>query len=542
MELKRLKQNIDYNNIVTGKDLDYETYEKKFEMWDYVVDNNLLAQNDPNAVELLKDPTIYFYAFFQDDDGNPWKSTCYQDAIHNCEYDFDPMNPNRYLLFKASNQIGKSADLCLSAIFHSVTFFEENVNVVMVSRSLPQSQFLLAQIRHRLNNSSFAKTWREDVGETANTTILTFQKTIEGRTVVNRIICAPCGEGLLGYPVHYLYMDEADFYDDGKTFFWKVAFPRTNKTKGKIILYSNPDPERSRQSSLLWELWTGDLFKRKFSFNFLDAPWNTKEEFEQVRKSSPGYIFASTHVGEFPPDGGGFFTKNEIDSMLVKDWRNEMPIVDRPIYIGLDLAKVKDNTVLVLGTIHENKDDPKYQDLHVRHMIKFPSKTDYETVIDKLKHIVDYYTQNYYGVARVGFDATGVGKAIEEMIARRGIKATPVIFSLQSKSRMYGNFKMLAEQRRMRIVYNPDCELQLSSLVFKRSAAGHLQVQHEREDIHDDYPDALCCLIDVSVAPSLTPSSVTVARPNAKQSAEVKEAMEKKYSKIWKAMGIIEDY
>jgi len=405
---------------------------------------------------------------------------------------------NSYLAGKDYIVTHNSRHLVSNAIYLTQTM--DNINVIMISKSLPQSQFLLATIRQVLNNSVFGGSWREDIGETANTTQLTFSRN-DGK-IINRIICAPAGEGTLGYPVHYMFLDEADFYDDAKKFFWKVALPRTNFTKGQIVIFSNPNPEIARTDSLLWDLWTGSLFKRKFKFNFLDAPWNTRDEYDMVRKSSPSYIFASTHDGDFPVDGGGFFTQLEINDMLQQDWHNRLPIVDRPVYIGLDVAKVRDRTVLTLGTLHENKDDKKISDLHVRYMHHFPLKMDYNLVVDKVKEIVDYYQDNHHGVARVGFDATGVGNAIGDMLRNKGIFAQPIIFSIQSKSKMFANFKLLAEQRRIKIVHDDDCKTQLSNLIFAKTTSGQLSIKHSKEDVHDDFPDSLCCLIDVSIVPS----------------------------------------
>ena len=519
-----MKQKLDYDNIISGTDLDMDTYNAKFVEWDRIVANNELASTDDvvrvRAYQLLLDPTVYAYAYFRDDEGQPFRMTAYQDAIVNCIHDGTELCPERFILFKAANQIGKSKILCLMAIYHA--FNKENVNIVMVSKSLPQSQFLLAQIRHTLNNSKFADTWRENIGETANTTVLSFKREFKDdqgklvKTMTNRIICAPMGEGLLGYPVHYLYLDEADFYEDAKTFFWKVGLPRTNKTKGQIILFSNPNPDISRNSSLLWELWSGKLFKRKFSFNFLDAPWNSKLEYTEIQKNSPSYIFASTHDGEFPEEGGGFFKHSEIQDMMQKEWHNQLPIVDRPIYIGLDLAKVRDQSVLVIGTSHQNQQDASLQDIHVLYMMAFPQKTDYIEVVKELERIYRFYQEHHHGVAHVGFDATGVGKGIDDFIKFNMVKATPIDFNLQSKSRMYGNFKMLSEQRRIRIVYDINCEKQLAGLVFERTARGYLTIKHEKEQMHDDYPDAIVCLIDVALNPSRVKPSIGFVSMNKK--------------------------
>jgi len=57
-------------------------------------------------------------------------------------------------------------------------------------------------------------------------------------------------------------------------------------------------------------------------------------------------------------------------------------------------------------------------------------------------------------------------------------------------------------------VYNHDCEKQLAGLVFVRTATGRLTVKHEKEQINDDFPDAICCMIDVALTPSVVTPSV----------------------------------
>ena len=507
MKLQLLKQNLDYDGVIKGTHLDKKTYERKFRMWDWVETKNLLAKKDEKALLLLDDPTIYFYAFFNDETGKRLTLTLYQDAIANCKHDFTDNNPNKYILFKASNQIGKSLLLGALAIYN--VFDRDNVNVVIVSKSLPQSQFVLATIRHLLNNSVFADTWRFDCGEQANTTILTFQRK-KGK-VINRIICAPCGEGLLGYPVHYLFLDEADFYENGKTFFWKVAYPRVLKTKGQIILFSNPNTEISRNSSILWELWNGDLFKRKFTFNYLDAPWNTKEQYEIDKRNSPSHIFQSTHDGDFPIEGGAFFSHSEIRDMFNKDWTNTLPSSDKTIYVGVDLGKMNDQTIISIGKPKKpaNKLD-KYDDLDVKFLQEFPLKTPYDAIVNRLIEIKNHYKENYNVPVVIGFDATGQ-KTFGDLARRMGLSALPIDFSKKetNKTLLYNDFKLMAENRKMKIIYSRKCEKQLSELVFKLTEMKKLKkVEHSKESIHDDYPDSLAILIHIAVKPSRVPISI----------------------------------
>ena len=515
MKLELLKQKLDYGSIIKGKHLDLATYKKKFEMWDYVMANGL--ENTSEAVYLLNDLTIFAYAFLKDDEQKPFRMTAYQDAIAGCRHDFSEVGPERFILFKASNQIGKSRMLTSSAI--QKAFSEENVNVVMVSKSLPQSQFLLASIRHSLNNSAFAETWRESLGETANTTVLTFQR--DNGRVLNRIICAPCGEGLLGYPVHYLYLDEADFYEDGKTFFWKVALPRTNKTKGQIILFSNPNPDIARTSSILWELWNGELFKRKFTFNFLDAHWNSVKEFEEIKRNSPSHIFISTHMGDFPVEAGSFFSYKEIQDMLQRDWQNTgMPSLDsKTAYIGVDIGKMNDNTVICVGYTKKPLNSlDKYDDLFVKSVEVLPLKTDYDVIVNRLLELKNHYSSQNMRVV-VGYDATGQ-KTFGDLCKRMGLSVFPVDFSRKetNKTLLYNDFKLMAENRKIKVVYSPETEKQLSDLVFKTTETKkYKKVEAKGQTDHDDIPDGLAVLIHISVNPSRIPVSVVSVSSKVKE-------------------------
>lgn len=519
MKLKRLYQNIDWSKpYIKYSDLDLATYRQKFVMWDYVLNNNLLSSPDPavmySAYNLLNDDTIYAYHNMTDENGNPFKFTVYQDAIGNLHHDFSPNNPNRYIIYRSANQMGKSALLINKAIKLATT--EENKNIVMVSKSLPQSTFLLAQLKQQLNNSVFANSWKEDIGDKANATILTFKREIKDekgnvvRSIMNRIICAPAGLGILGYPVHYLFLDEADFYENAKQFFYGPAKARLNKTKGQCIIFTNPNFEINRAESLLYELWEGSLFTRKFHFRFLDAPWNTKEEYDKDKRNTPEYIFASTHDGDFSDLGGAWLTYKEIQDMLVKDWDNRLPVADRPVYIGLDLGKVKDQSVICVGIKKEpvNKDD-KFPDLDVKYVEGIPLKTDYDKVVERVQYIKDYYDTNHHGVAAFGYDATGQ-ETFTDLLKKMNVTGFPVDYSKKetNKTKLFNDLKLMIEKRKIKVVYDSKMEKQLAGLEFKQTETKKLsKVENKSDTIHDDYPNSLAILTHVAVYPhTVTPT------------------------------------
>lgn len=413
-----------------------------------------------------------------------------------------------------------------------LAFNRENKNIVIISKSLPQSQFVLSELRKSLNNSSFGNTWTEDIGETANTTMLTIKgKTAEGKEYINRIICAPAGEGSLGYPIHHLFLDEADFYEGAKTLFWKVLFARTKKTKGQIVLFSNPNPDISRINSLLAELWDGTLFQRKFHFQFLDAPWNTVEEFEIDQANSPAHIFKSTHLGEWSDIGGAFFSDKEIKEMFDTEWNNRLPPAQEEIYIAADLGKMNDHTWIAVGTTKEPQDTKhKYKDLDVRYLERLPLKTPYDKIADKLEYLIKYYEEKGARVT-MGYDATGQ-KTFGDFLKRRNVNGIPVDFSAKksNKTLLYNDFKLMAEQQKIKIVKERIAEKEFAGLEYKYTSSKNLRkVEHKTQSIHDDAPDTVAILIHIAVKPSHVPVGamiVTRTRNNKENKDELTKAQE----------------
>ena len=182
-----LVPNLDYQQVITRDDLNMEMYEEKFQAWDMVMEQRLIEQGNPHAITLLDDLTIYTYAFLRLS-LQRIKLYPYQDLIVN--------DKHRFIYFLAANQIGKSLSLDVMAVFRLLT--GRAVNIAIVSKSLDQSKFQMSRIRQILNESRFS--WKEETGESESIRLITMDvKDKDGKTSigVNRLICAPCTEGLL---------------------------------------------------------------------------------------------------------------------------------------------------------------------------------------------------------------------------------------------------------------------------------------------------------------------------------------------------------
>lgn len=497
---------------------------EKFAWWDQVVRENRLedgSEKERNEVwRSLTDPTLYAYAFFRNpkSPAKPFMLYPYQDMILN--------DTHKRVMFVAANQIGKSIALCVKAVTYALA--NPGHTVLMVSKTLPQSKDLLRQIRTILSSSILD--YKLDIGDSETKTEIYFKHVEE--VVVrdeeldreftelkelpqSRIICVPATEAALGYAVDLALVDELAFYDDGEYFFKQILQPRTYTTKGQIIVFSNPNG----QQGVFWELYNDPAW-HVYIFDFLDCPTNNQEEFDSLSHSLTREQIDSTLLAKFTDPEGGFLTLAERKDMQEERSSILPSVATTPVYVFFDWAKSRDRTVRVTG-IPVKKGEGEWADhVHVYEMKEYPQDTSYTEIIDgDLRHLIDTY--GAANIAMVGWDNTGVGRGIEDF-ARRveqlGIQAMPVEFSLENKSRIYTLFKLLVEQRRIKIPYSKECDKQLSQLRFKRSMRGHLQVHHEREKDRDDYPDALAGICSLMIQPASPPVSVTVIQGNKKAS------------------------
>jgi len=500
-----------YDVVDTITDSMAEKTSKKFLTWDLILENNILETGTEeeinNAYSLLQDPTIYAYAFFRDprNSNKRFRLYPYQDAIIN--------DPHKRIFFAAANQIGKSITLCVKAIHF--TLMNPGSTVLMISKTLPQSKDLLRQIKQFLQNSRLD--FEYDIGDSDTKTEIylkhfkvekvydaeldnEFDKRIE--LPQSRIGCVPATGAALGYPADLELIDELAFYDDGEYVYEQILQPRTYTTKGQIIVFTNPNG----QQGICWKLWNDTWFHR-YKFNFLDCPTNTQEEFDRLSLSLTMEKIDSTMLAIFTSPEGGFLTLNERKDM--QEERSSMlpSVITQPLYIFFDWGKALDRTIRIIGVPKEYSKDDWAPGVHVYEMKEYPQHTPYTDIIDgDLKDLI--MTTKPELIAMGGWDNAGVGKGLEDFTKRveqLGVQAMPVEFSLENKSRIYTLFKLLAEQRRIKLPSVDTCDKQLSMLRFKTTSRGHLQVHHENERDRDDFPDAIAGLCSLVIQPANAP-------------------------------------
>jgi hypothetical protein len=474
--------------------------EAKFKKWqDFVAKGGL--EDDKYLKEmasLLKDPTIYAYAFFRNLDGSRLEVYPYQDILLNANH--------KRIMITSANQIGKSFYLCLKHLIFALQ--NPGTTSLILSRSMFQAKDLMNKIRDLLKLSVLD--YKSTIGETETKTEITLKHLDHtGKELKeSRIVVAPASETALGISADLLSGDEFPYWDsDLKYMYYQILQPRTYHTKGAIQLIGNPNG----MENFYYELWLGDEF-HKYKTTFLDCPKNTQEEFEQLCKGMPQAQIDSTLLGKFTAGSGTYFSFEEINAMLTRR-SNFLPppaLISEPFWIFLDLAKMNDRTVRYCG--HKTKDGGVY----VLETFEYPEKTPYNEIVDDLKRLVtEYGSQKISGI---GWDASGVGGAVEDWIrplGNLGVNIVPIKFTLQSKTQMYTLLKLLAEKNLREqgtssgidIPYSDDAKSQFSKLMFKRTASGQLMIHHAKESDRDDYTDCAAGLCHLVVNPEHIPAS-----------------------------------
>ena len=223
---------INWNNHFTRKNINKVGYDSKFELADKYLNDP--EKNIDLLPRLLRNKTTYAYILLRLN-GQRLKLRDYQDAIIN--------DPHRFVYFRAANQIGKSVLLDVKACINLLLDHGFGHHEAIVSKSLPQSIFQMMRIKEILNSMPNID-WKQVKGDSDSKSLVSVNILDDNGKVkyTNLLICAPCTEGLLGYDLHELNLDEFEFWDvDLEYFLNQIGEPRTYETKGRINIFSNPN-------------------------------------------------------------------------------------------------------------------------------------------------------------------------------------------------------------------------------------------------------------------------------------------------------------
>ena len=490
---------IDYNQFVTRNQLDLRHYELKFEKCERWLNSGKYRDTEEGRKEyalLLHDPSTFAY-LHQKVDGKRLKFYPYQDIIANDSY--------RFKYFRSANQTGKSLLLDAIEARNLILDHGHGHNAAIVSKSLPQSTFQMRRIKAILNTMPEIQ-WSDVKGQTDSLSVISVDiKDSKGNLkYTNYLICAPCTEGLLGYDLYSLNLDEFEFWEvDQKHFFNQIAQPRTYTTKGNITVFTNPNGQNSFGAELEEQkLLNGNRKWHVYIFDYLDKPGNTQEEYDELKNELPRWEFESTVAAIRSLSDRNYFTPDEIEKSEDLSL-NSLSLIGKHSFFFLDVGHTKDQCCLEGGYVElkEGFDYDKTIDqnkpfievfIPIIHLypVGYPLSRVIGSTSEKMdtdgwhqeKTVKDYLTE--YSVGNIqpefGFDATG-NKGMIPILEELKISYADVEFSGPMKSAYWVRFKYLMEKHLLHRIKHKEWDEQARQVVATRSARGYLLINAKGE-------------------------------------------------------------
>jgi len=152
----------------------------------------------------------------------------------------------------------------------------------------------------------------------------------------------------------------------------------------------------------------------------------------------------------------------------------EQPAPTGNYYAGLDLGKLQDHSALAIVNIEDNS-------IKLLYIHQFPLNTSYTNVIGHLAR-----ANQTFHINKTLIDQTGIGEPILEETQNQNLTNTQGIkFTQQTKQTLLTNLKLLMEQNRLAIPYNPQLCEQINNQQYNYTKNGQLQFTCP-PNTHDD--------------------------------------------------------
>ena len=446
-----------------------EKTQKKFETFD-----RWIEEKKPALVYLKSDPTLFSYFMFKNpiNPKEPLKPYPFQDMILN--------DKHKRVILVIARQTGKSMTAALDAL--STAFWNPNSLVLVISATKDQAKELIHRMRQLLIHSNLK--WKEKGSKESKSEIVL--KDESGSE--SRIISVPATDAARGYSPDVVILDEADFIEQGEYFFKHVVLPMVQATKGKIKIYTTPNPHK--RAGFVFECFNSKYWSA-YQFDWRANPNISEEEIDQIKNMEmmSDAEFTCEYLAQFPTTEHSFFKES-----LIREAQDEnageggtLPF-GANLVMGVDLGKVHDKSVIYIGYIENPMDEFNKQIIRVWRRILVPLGTDYSSVLAEIRNLV-----STYGINRVIIDSTSE-KTIGDVLTKDGINVEPVVFSLQSKADIYGNLQLFFEKKRIKIPKERELFNQLVMMEHEYIGYNKLKIHHP-EHGKDDEPDALALMV-----------------------------------------------
>lgn len=292
----------------------------------------------------------------------------------------------------------------------------------------------------------------------------------------------------------HLYVDEV-FWIPGFTELWKVAKGMAAHKKWRRTLFSTP----SVQSHQAFPFWAGQEYNagrseaKKVEFDIshkalaggllgADKTWRhivtVKDaekmgcdlfDIDELQSENTKADFENLYMCIFIDDAHSIFTLSKLMRCMidVDAWADyhpdaHRPFGNRPVALGYDPSRTRDNATLAVLAIPLAPGE-KWRVLH--HLSFVGQNFQYQA--NRIKEICDRHN-----VKHIGIDVTGIGLGVFELVEQFYPRATPITYSVQTKTALVIKAIDLIENDRLQYAAGDKQITQAFMMITKQSTPG----------------------------------------------------------------------
>lgn len=217
----------------------------------------------------------------------------------------------------------------------------------------------------------------------------------------------------------------------------------------------------------------------------VDNPLIDRDVVERARQTLPERLFRQYYLADFIDDGTTFVGFKEcVEGPALEDlwgatqyWIDESAS-EHDVVIGIDWAKKQDYTVFTALSVGSEK--PR--------MIGF-MRFQGIGYVDALKELYKF-VKKFKNIILVKHDRTGVGEAIDDMLAQFDFPFQGLVFTNESKAAMVNHLMLTFETKEIRLPNWPEMIKELESYEVKASESGRFKYSAP-DGMHDDIVSSL---------------------------------------------------
>jgi hypothetical protein len=282
-------------------------------------------------------------------------------------------------------------------------------------------------------------------------------------------------DGLRGEGLNLVVMDECAFVAEAA---WSEAIrPALSDRKGGALFISTP-----KGHNWFWRLWErgheGHDWQ-SWRFPSVSNPFLDPAEIEAARLDLPERVYQQEYEATFLEDGGGVF-RGVTAAVDRGRTRPEPPAAGRQYFLGVDLAKTEDFTVLAVVEVR-GRDDFR-QVYHERF-----NQISWTRQIDRIATVARQYK------ALAVIDSTGMGEPIFDQVKQAGVRAMGYNLTNASKESLIDALAIRLEKGHIRLMDLPAQTAELLAYQYELTPSRNVRM-NAPEGMHDD------CVIALALA------------------------------------------